>query len=352
MKDCILVTGGAGFIGCAISHFLAEQSLPVVALDNMHPQVHPRRDRPERLHKKVELVYGDVTCTDDWTKLLSSWRPVYIIHLAAETGTGQSLTESSRHSSVNVLGTTRMLDALVMSDIFPKKIVLTSSRAVYGEGRWVDGNNKDVYPGQRDVNMLSSGKWDFHGLKSQPHDATCTFPAPTSVYGATKLAQENILSAWCQSFNVAHTILRLQNVYGVGQSLFNSYTGIVSLFCRLANQGKSIPVYEDGRIIRDFVYIDDVARAIKKALIDGIAEKMILDVGTGVGTSIRELAEVISSLYDSPSPHLTAQFRNGDVRAAWCVIERTNKVLSWRPEVTLKSGVTMLSDWIKEKGHD
>ncbi|MBS0214262.1 MAG: NAD-dependent epimerase/dehydratase family protein [Proteobacteria bacterium] len=349
MKDCILITGGAGFIGCAASHLLADQALPVVVLDNLHPQVHASRERPARLHPDAILLEGDVTDPEAWDTLLSQWNPKRVLHLAAETGTGQSLTEGSRHASVNVVGTTRMLDAFAAKGIAPEKIVLTSSRAVYGEGRWVTVEGKDVYPGQRGVDMLSAGQWDFPGLTSQPHNAECTFPAPTSVYGATKLTQEHVLSAWCRSFDVPYTTLRLQNVYGVGQSLFNSYTGIVSLFCRLARKNQSIPVYEDGEIIRDFVCIDDVARAVVMALMSDGADGEVLDVGTGIGTSIQQLATMVAGIYDAPLPHLTAQFRNGDVRAAWCEIPRTTSVLGWSPRVSLGEGVAQLVTWIEEQ---
>ncbi len=140
---------------------------------------------------------------------------------------------------------------------------LTSSRAgQYGEGAWIDRRTGAIsYPGQRSRAQLERGQWDFPGLQCLPFDAAATTPNPTSVYGATKLAQEHILKSWALSFDVEIGLLRLQNVYGPGQSLSNPYTGIVSLFARLAREGKSIPVYEDGEIVRDFVFIDDVAEA-------------------------------------------------------------------------------------------
>lgn len=349
MKDCILVTGGAGFIGCAASHLLADQPLPMVVMDNLHPQVHAKHERPERLHPDATFVEGDVTEPAAWKFLLEEWRPVRVLHLAAETGTGQSLTEGSRHAIVNVVGTTRMLDAFSENGITPQKIILTSSRAVYGEGCWISADGKDVYPGQRGMDMLSAGQWDFPGMVNRPHNAAHTFPAPTSVYGATKLTQEYVLSAWCRSFGVPFTTLRLQNVYGVGQSLFNSYTGIVSLFCRIARKGQSIPVYEDGKIIRDFVCVDDIARAVTVALMIDGANGEVLDVGTGIGTSIQQLAAMIAGIYAAPAPHMPAQFRNGDVRAAWCEIQKTMDALRWSPQVSLEKGVSQLVTWIEEQ---
>lgn len=347
MKDCVLITGGAGFIGTSISHLLADAALPVVVMDNLHPQVHSTSDRPGRLHPDAHLIKADVTDSNAWAELLSSWRPRVVIHLAAETGTGQSLTEASRHGMVNVVGTTQMLDAFSSHAIVPEKIILTSSRAVYGEGRWSNAEGKTFYPGQRSAGMLADGQWDFPNAKSLPSIAEATTPSPTSVYGATKLTQEQLLAVWCLSFGVPFSILRLQNVYGVGQSLTNSYTGIVSLFCRMGKAGRSIPIYEDGEIIRDFVYIDDVARAIVSATRPGVAEGEIHDVGTGIPTTIRELAAVIARRYEAPEPHITGQFRNGDVRSAYTQIETTMKALDWTPQVSLSEGIERLSEWIE-----
>ena len=188
------------------------------------------------------------------------------MHLAAETGTAQSLTESSRHSLVNVVGTTRMLDAFGASGRRPGHVVLTSSRAVYGEGTWLRSDGTSYRPGQRTHEQLARGQWDFPDSVPVPSRADRTEPAPSSVYGATKLAQEHILAAWAGAHDVRLSTLRLQNVYGPGQSLTNPYTGIVSLFSRLARDGASIPLYEDGEITRDFVYILDVVSALRQAL--------------------------------------------------------------------------------------
>ena len=350
MNDCVLITGGAGFIGTTISHLLTGSALPVVVIDNLHPQVHSSQERPTRLHPDAVLIQGDVTDADTWDALLGEWQPRVVFHLAAETGTGQSLTEGTRHGLVNVVGTTRMLDAFSRHGMRPDKLLLTSSRAVYGEGRWETATGEAKSVGQRTAAMLEAGTWDFKGARSLPSDSTSTPPAPTSIYGATKLTQEHIISVWCHSFNVPFTILRLQNVYGIGQSLTNSYTGIVSLFCRLARAGKSIPVYEDGRIIRDFVYIDDVAQAIVRAAALGTADGEILDIGTGVPTSIGDLARTIASLYGAPAPHVTGQFRNGDVRSAHTVVARAIAALGWTPAVPLDQGVARLAHWIEEQG--
>lgn len=346
MARTCLVTGGAGFIGCAISSLIKDQFDRVVALDNMHPQVHPTSQRPAKLDSAIELVVGDVTETATWDILLAGLKPDVIIHLAAETGTGQSLTEGTRHANVNVVGTTRMLDALVAHQCIPKRVVLTSSRAVYGEGAWVDRHGHISYPGQRSRAQLEAGTWDFPGLKCLPFEATRTEPRPTSIYGATKLTQEMILNAWALSFGVEVGLLRLQNVYGPGQSLTNPYTGIVSLFSRMAKAGKTIPIYEDGEIVRDFVFIDDVARAVARLATGAVPSNAAYDIGSGEATTIAQLARIIAKIYGAPDPKINGAFRNGDVRAASADITRSRAELGWHPEWNIHSGVKALCTWI------
>jgi dTDP-L-rhamnose 4-epimerase len=347
MDSTCVVTGGAGFIGCATSKSLVEKFAKVIAIDNLHPQIHADSVRPNALDPGVELVVGDVAVDATWDVLLTQHYPEVILQLAAETGTGQSLFNASRHAGANVLGTTCMLDALVRHQRIPKRIVLASSRAVYGEGAWMDKTSGEIsYPGQRSKAQLERCEWDFPELICQPSEAGTTQPWPTSVYGATKLAQEHIMSAWGLSFDVEVVTLRLQNVYGPGQSLSNSYTGIVPLFARMARDGKSIPVYEDGNIVRDFVFIEDVAKVICRAVTQNLRSRTPYDIGTGEKTALIELATMIATLYNAPPPHITGAFRNGDVRHAVCKISRARDELGWFPLVRLAQGIEMLCTWI------
>jgi len=346
----VLVTGGAGFIGCALSRLLAAGAERWVVVDSLHPQVHASRERPAALHEAAELVVADVVEPETWDRVLASVRPDVVVHLAAETGTAQSLSESTRHSTVNVVGTTQLLDGLTRAGQVPAHFLLTSSRAVYGEGTWRRTDGTLFQPGARTHAQLEAGQWDFPDAEHVPNSVLGSPPAPSSVYGATKLAQEHLLGAWGGSHDVPLSVLRLQNVYGNGQSLSNPYTGIVSLFSQLARDGRSIPLYEDGDITRDFVYIDDVVAALAAAAAAPPTTPVrTLDVGVGVRTTIRDLATVISEHHGAPAPHVTGQYRDGDVRHAACDVQRTIEELDWEPRWSLAQGVAALQDWIESQ---
>jgi dTDP-L-rhamnose 4-epimerase len=346
MARSCLVTGGAGFIGCALSRHLSAEFERIVILDNLHPQIHASRQRPVTLDSRCDLIEGDVTDPHIWDEVLDRVAPNVVIHLAAETGTGQSLFEATRHAHTNVVGTSVMLDAFMRRNVIPKRVVLTSSRAIYGEGAWIAPSGDLFYPGQRTVERLSEGKWDFEG-KPVAMDARTVKPAPVSVYGATKLAQENIISSWANSVGCEYVLLRLQNVFGPGQSLINSYTGIVSLFCQLARRNESIPLYEDGLVQRDFILIDDVVAAIIQAVgREGVSGE-VLDIGSGLATTLLELGNEISEIYGAPPPHVVGKFRFGDVRHAFCNSSHAHSKLDWEPRYDLRDGLAALVKWIE-----
>jgi dTDP-L-rhamnose 4-epimerase len=347
MKRSCLVTGGAGFIGCALSHKLASEFERVIVFDNLHPQVHAASARPAALHDGCELIVGDVCDPSIWDQLLGRFNPEVVVHLAAETGTGQSLVEATRHAHTNVVGTTVMLDALMRHKAIPRRLVLSSSRAVYGEGAWKHHGSEELfYPGQRSREQLAEGRWDFDGTPVAM-EARAVRPAPVSVYGATKLAQENVLSSWANAFGSEYVTLRLQNVFGPGQSLINSYTGIVSLFCQIARRKESIPLYEDGLMQRDFTLIDDVVSALLRAInTEGISRE-IFDIGSGVSCTLELLAKEISRIYSAPVPHVVGKYRFGDVRHAFSDTTYSNAKLSWEPKFTLHEGLICLTQWIE-----
>jgi dTDP-L-rhamnose 4-epimerase len=352
LSTSVLITGGAGFIGSALARRLVDAGYDVAVMEVLHPQVHGEHAAID-LPPSVRLFTGDVTHAPDWDAVLRLFHPSQIVHLAAETGTAQSLSESTRHGSVNVVGTTQLLDALSRSGHVPDQLVLASSRAVYGEGAWQCGS-QIFYPQPRSHAQLMARIWDPPGPTNNPavplpSCAGQTEPRPTSIYAATKLAQEHMLAAWTAAHDIDLSVLRMQNVYGPGQSLTNSYTGIVALFARLAREHRTLEVYEDGRIVRDFVYIDDVVDALFAAVAGPAAQPRFLDIGSGIPTTILQLAQKIAALCDAPEPVVVPKFRDGDVRAARCDIEPATKDLDWCPKWAIEDGLGALLDWIGEQ---
>ncbi len=321
-------------------------------MDILHPQVHGDYTLTN-LPPSVRLFTGDVTHAPDWDAVLRLFRPTQIVHLAAETGTAQSLSEATRHGSVNVVGTTQLLDALSRISHVPDQLILASSRAVYGEGAWQSGG-QTFYPKPRSHSQLVAGIWDPkcpRGGNAVPlaSRADRTPPRPTNIYAATKLAQEHIIGAWAAAHDTNLSVLRLQNVYGPGQSLTNSYTGIVALFARLALAKKPLEIYEDGRILRDFVYIDDVVAALTAAVERPAKHARCVDIGSGVATTIHELGRQLATVCGAPEPVVVGKFRDGDVRAARCDIGPATTELGWSPQWTLEGGMRELLSWIEAR---
>lgn len=346
------VTGGAGFIGSALSTSLVERFDKVIAIDNLLAQVHPEGQPAAGFDSRVELLIGDVTAADTWETALSQGKPEVVVHLAAETGTGQSLRESTRHTMVNVVGTSLMLDQLQSHQAIPRRILLCSSRAVYGEGAWLREEGSQAgelfYPGMRTAAMLGSGQWDFPGAQPVAQDARRITVHPESVYGITKCAQEDLLTLWGDAFGCEIVILRLQNVYGPGQTPGNPYTGIMSIFSRLAREGRVIPLYEDGQVRRDFVIIDDVARACLLALETKTPPRFPVDIGSGVYTTIAEAARIIARIYGAPEPEVTGQWRHGDVRHAWADPSGAAEALGFQAQIGLEQGLQKLTTWVDQ----
>jgi dTDP-L-rhamnose 4-epimerase len=348
----VLVTGGAGFIGSRLVTRLCQERLDVVVADVLHPQVHSG-GRPGSLPEAVTLFPLDVAHRPSWDALFQLFRPDTVVHLAAETGTGQSLLEASRHGTVNVVGTTQLLDALARSGHVPDHLVLSSSRAVYGEGEWEAGGHR-FYPAPRTHADLEASEWDPRSPqggtpRSLASVASATRAEPINVYGATKLAQEHILKAWGSALGSSVSILRFQNVYGVGQSLTNPYTGVLSLFAQMALRGETLPVYEDGSIIRDFVYVDDVVEALWATLDSPPTTARLLDIGSGSSTTILDVASILADRAGAPDPVITGAFRDGDVRAASCEIAAAREELGYQPRWSLAEGLEALINWVRSE---
>lgn len=345
----MLLTGGAGFIGMRLLKALAKSEYRVAVMDCLLPQVHPERETSVRRLGGARLILGDVADCKDWDGTLNQFAPDIVVHLAAETATGQSLDLPGRQVRTNVMGTAQMLEAFVRNGKMPKHIVLASSRAVYGEGCWRRGDER-TYPHPRSHRSLSAGQWDpvsGPGWQPVPHRAGLVDARPASVYAATKLAQEHLLAAWTSAKGVSLTVLRLQNVYGPGQSWANPYTGVLVHFAACALRGEPIRVYEDGKIIRDFVHIDDVCDAFMLAITDNQppATPRVFDIGSGQPELLLDVAHRVAALCRG-TVRVTNEFRDGDVRAAAADVAQSKAELGFTPRRSLDSGLRDLIGWV------
>lgn len=348
MKERVLVTGGAGFIGSRLVKALVERGADVLIFDNLHPQVH---GSIPSVNLVAPLIRDDIRDGAAVERVVRTFQPEVVVHLAAETGTGQSADEPVRYCEVNVGGTALLVEALRRSPSPPRRIVLASTRAVYGEGAYRNGSGELVVPNLRRAEDMAACRFDVLGANSQTLEPLATPEwapvSPGSVYGSTKLMQEHLVKQVAAPWD--WVILRLQNVYGPGQSLLNPYTGVLSIFCQQAMEGKVLNVFEDGRIYRDFVFVDDVVQAFVDACWSDPAVGLTMNIGTGQRGSILDVARMILSELGLPPDRVrvTGDFRKGDVRHAVADISLVREVLGWKPTVSLRKGVAALVAWAR-----
>lgn len=352
----VLITGGAGFIGSRTARRLAEAGHEVTVLDNLSPQIHGADPALSptfvAASECAEVVKGDVRDRD----LVFDLTPRFdaVLHLAAETGTGQSMYDVTNYSDVNVVGTAVLLDALVRPERRVNRLVIASSRSVYGEGAYLCATHGEVHPAERDLAALKSGRFDPHcalcGQAMRAIPTTERAPVlPASVYAVTKLAQEQMIHAVGRATGISTVSLRYQNVYGAGQSLRNPYTGILSIFSREMLAGRSVEVFEDGEESRDFVHVDDVARANVLALTADVATPLTANIGTGDATSVNALvAQLSANLGFAGDVTISGRFRSGDIRHNFADIALAKQALAWSPAISFEDGVREFCDWVRQ----
>lgn len=352
----ILITGGAGFIGSNVACKLVAKGYEVSVLDNLSPQIHG--DAPERtsplylgIKDKVRFIKGSVTSREDWLRALQGVDAV--IHLAAETGTGQSMYEIEKYVRVNIGGTAILLDLLTNTRHRVKRVVVAESRAIYGEGRyWSDDLGGYVYPDERLDETMRHGDFEvkYPGCTKPLKLVGTTEDSaihPNSVYGITKQVQGQLVHLVCKSIGVESVSFRYQNVYGPGQSLSNPYTGILSIFSTRIKNGNGINVFEDGRETRDFVYIDDVVDATILGLeIDG-ASGYAFNIGTGVATDVLTVANTLKKYYGVEVPvTVSGNYRLGDIRHNYADISLARRILGFEPRWSFDAGIAKFVEWV------
>jgi len=345
----VVITGGLGFIGIELGRKLVALDHEVILIDNLSVQIHgelPIVSVPEG----VKVVRMDICEIAERHELIDGTDVVF--HLAAETGTAQSMYQMSRYTRVNCEGTSSLLEAISKCSRRPKHVVVASSRSVYGEGAYAlaDDPGSLVPALARKREDLEAGRWEpvdnlGRSLVAVPTPENLQF-APGSVYAATKAAQELLLSSASIALGIRVTIFRFQNVYGEGQSLRNPYTGIISIFFNRARQGLHIPVYEDGLESRDFVHVRDTVAVLASAIETTLPNGVILNVGSGVPTSVSHLAATLLKESDFDVPvKVTGQYRLGDIRHCFADMSQTAKYLGFVPKTSLEEGLRGFCRW-------
>jgi dTDP-L-rhamnose 4-epimerase len=351
----ILITGGAGFIGSNLCLQLLKKGHEVTVLDNLSKQIHG--DEPERtsplyisIKGKVHFIKGTVTSKDDWQKAIGDNE--VIVHLAAETGTGQSMYQVSQYVDTNIGGAAMMLDLLANTKTKVQKVILASSRAIYGEGKYLSAELGPVYPSHRKAEDMDKGIFEVtYPGTSSPLLLVATDEGsmihPSSIYGITKQNQEQMVMVVCKSIGIAPVAFRYQNVFGPGQSLSNPYTGILSIFSTLIKNHKPLNIFEDGKESRDFVYIDDVVNATALGIEKEEADGEIFNVGAGIATTVLEVAHSLVNNYSIDVPvKVTGTYRLGDIRHNYADISKIEKLLGFKPSVSFKEGLEKFTNWV------
>ena len=353
----ILITGGAGFIGSNLALALLKRGHQVTVLDNLSEQIHgknPEETSPLYLSikDKVQFIKGTVACRETLREAIAD--NTVIVHLAAETGTGQSMYEIQHYTDVNIGATALLLDILTNEKHSVKKVVVASSRAIYGEGKYYNKTkNTFVYPLQRTDEDMQKG--DFEVKDPQNHSDKLELVAttedsiihPTSVYGITKQVQEQLVMTVCPTIGIAGVAFRYQNVYGPGQSLKNPYTGILSIFSTQIKNGNGINIFEDGKETRDFVFISDVVDATVLGIEKETANNQVFNVGTGIATDVITVATELSNNYGIQVPiTISGNYRLGDIRHNYADITKARQLLGFEPKVSFREGLKQFTDWV------
>jgi dTDP-L-rhamnose 4-epimerase len=339
-----LITGGAGFIGRHLARELHQSGARVRILDSLLEQVHgAAADQARDLPPDVDFRHGDVR---DPGAVRAAIRDVDgVFHLAAEVGVGQSMYEIDRYTSVNDLGTAVLFQQLIEQPV--RRIVVASSMSVYGEGLYITDNGERVDNAARRARGWDPVDASGRPLRPVPTPETKA-PSLASVYALGKFVQERMSLIVAGAYRMEACALRLFNVYGPGQALSNPYTGVLAIFAsRLAN-GQRPMVFEDGEQRRDFVHVEDVARAFRLAMERPEANGEVINIGSGRSVSISETAELLAGAMNRSDirPLITGEQRRGDIRHCFADIAKARELLGFEPKRSFDDSLGELAEWV------
>ena len=266
----------------------------------------------------------------------------------------------NQYNETNIMGTSNLLQAIssLGERSRVKKIILASSRSVYGEGKYYCKKCGVVYPDSRRKENMKKGDFSMYcpicGEKVELLKTTEDSKVmPISLYAFTKYSQEKMLETMCSALSVDYTIFRFQNVYGVGQSLKNPYTGILSIFSTLMLEDKTVNIFEDGLESRDFINVRDVARGVIDSIENHDSNSEIINLGSGKGTSVLEIANILKAAYESKSElKITGDFRLGDIAHNVADITKAEDILGFKVTTSLEDGLLEFCEWVRKEEHD
>lgn len=351
----VLITGGAGFIGSHLADAMLARGFEVTVLDSLLPQVHEAADRdaegwPTYLDRRVRRVRGDVLQPEAFRAALKG--VTHLAHLAASVGVGQSMTNMVDYTRNNTLGAAVVLEALAKGDHSVERIAVASSMSIYGEGAYRQpSTGRLITPSPRSREQLQAQRWELE------LDGEVLEPAPTpeskqlqpaSIYAVNKRDHEDMFLAVGRTLDIPTVALRLFNAYGSRQALSNPYTGVAAIFiARLLNDRPPL-VFEDGRQIRDFVHVADVADAFATVL-DGDAPMWeAFNVGSGRPISIGALAALLARVLNKDiAPEFLQRSRAGDIRHCYPDVSRFAAAFAPDPPHELESGLGELMEWVR-----
>jgi dTDP-L-rhamnose 4-epimerase len=351
----ILVTGGAGFIGSHLADELLEKGYRVRVLDNLACQVHgPEGRKPKYLNGDVELVVEDIRNPEAVRKALRGVDAV--VHFVAVVGVGQSMYELAHYTSVNNYGTAVLLEALIERPV--ERLMVASSMSIYGEGLYRGPDGAVHSHVERSLDQLKRSEWELRGPAGEPLEPVATpewkTPSLESLYALSKYDQERMCLMIGRAYGIPTVAMRFFNAYGPNQALSNPYTGVLAIFASRLLNNKAPTIFEDGRQLRDFVSVYDVARACRLALETPEAGGHVFNVGSGEQCRVSEVARKIAHVLGKRiEPEIAGKYRVGDIRHCFPDISLAERVLGYKPAVALEDGLVDLAAWLEGQiAHD